>query len=162
MKKFLFQATLLIIGIFAALFFFKQNPSLKGLPFVPVETEFKQLQVNNVILKVEVADTQAKRRQGLGGRESLASDSGMLFIFPKPEKPPFWMKGLSFPLDLIWIRGDMVVDIFQDIQPPTPGQKDESLSIYQSKENVDEVLEVNAGTVRRLNIKVGDKVSLLP
>ncbi len=143
-----------------ALFFYKQNPTLTGLPFVPEQSVVKELQINNAKLKVEIADTQGKRTKGLGGRESLASEGGMLFIFPKPEKHPFWMKGLTFALDFIWIRGDTVVDIFPNIQPPVPNQSDESLPIYQSKEEVDKVLEVNGGTVQRLNIKVGDTVKI--
>ena len=72
------------------------------------------------------------------------------------------MKGLSFPLDFIWIREDKVVDLLHRVQPPTPGQPDESLPIYQSEEEVDKVLEVPAGTIQGLNIKVGDTVKILP
>ncbi|MDO8577202.1 MAG: DUF192 domain-containing protein [Candidatus Daviesbacteria bacterium] len=160
MKKFILQSVLLIIGIIVALFFYKQNPNLSGLPFMPEQTVFKQLRINNAMLKVEIADTQAKRSKGLGGRQSLASDGGMLFVFPKPDKHPFWMKGLAFLLDFIWIREDLVVDISQNIHPPTPGQSDESLPVYESKEEVDKVLEVVGGTAQRLNIKVGDRVKI--
>lgn len=160
MKKFTIQFIFIIIGITVALYLYKTNPSISGLPFVSQQTALRELQINNATLKVEVADTQAKRSLGLGGRQSLASDEGMLFIFDKPGRPPFWMKGLSFSLDFIWIMGDKVVDILQNIQPPTPGQTDESLSIYQSKEDMDRVLEVNGGTVQRLNIKVGDTIKI--
>ncbi len=88
----------------------------------------------------------------------MASDEGMLFVFPKLDKYPFWMKGLTYPLDFIWIRGDKIVDLLPNIQPPAPGQTDTSLPIYQSKEDIDKVLEVAAGTVQRLNIKVGDTI----
>ncbi|MBI2196597.1 DUF192 domain-containing protein [Candidatus Daviesbacteria bacterium] len=161
MKKFIFQFALLVIGIFAVLFFYQKNPDLSGLPFVPERSVFKELQINSVKLKVEIADTQSKRSKGLGGREALASDEGMLFIFPKTERHPFWMKGLSFPLDFIWIRGEVVVDLFQNIQPPTPDQPDESLPIYQSKEEVDQVLEVLGGTAAGLKLKIGDMVKVI-
>lgn len=160
MKKFAFQFVLIIVGLFLALLIYKLNPSIAGLPFVPERAVVKQLQINNVTLKVEMADTQGKRIKGLGGRESLASNEGMLFVFSKPEKHPFWMKGLTFPLDFIWIRSETVVDIFQNIPPPKPGQSDESLPIYQSKEDVDKVLELAGGTVQMLNLKVGDSVSI--
>lgn len=160
MGKFLFQSVLLVSGILVALFLFKENFTLTGLPFLPEQSNLRQLQVNNAMLKVEIADTQAKRTKGLGSREALASDEGMLFVFPKADRRSFWMKGLTFPLDFVWIRGDLVVDIFQNIQPPTPGQSDESLPIYQSKEDIDKVLEVTGGTVQRLNIKAGDTIKL--
>lgn len=162
MRKFIIQFVLLILALAVALFFYKQNPDLTKLPLLPERSVLKDLQINNAKLKVEVADTQAKRSKGLGGRPTLASGEGMLFVFQKKDKHPFWMKGLSFPLDFVWIREGKVVDLLYNVQPPAPGQTDETLSIYQSIEEVDKVLEVTAGTVQSLNIKVGDTVKLLP
>lgn len=162
MKKFIIQFTLLILVIAGTLFFLQKNPDLSALPFVPKQPVFKELEIDGAKLKVEIADTQEKRSKGLGGRQSLASEEGMLFIFPDTQKRPFWMKGLSFPLDFIWIRENKVVDLLHRVQPPTPGQSDASLPIYQSKEEVDKVLEVPAGTIQGLDIKVGDTVKILP
>lgn len=162
MKKFTFQFVLIILGLFAALAIYKFNPNVTGLPFVPERPVFKELQIDSTKLKVEIADTQSKRAKGLGDRENLASDGGMLFIFSKPGKQAFWMKGMKFALDFVWIRGDTVVDIFPNIPPPAQGQSDTSLPIYQSKEEVDKILELGGGIVQRLNIKVGDTIKILP
>lgn len=161
MKKFTIQAIFLLLVIGAGLFLYSTNPSLSNLPFLPQTTVVKELQINEAKLKVEIADTKEKRSKGLGGRANLAEDEGMLFVFPKSDKYPFWMKGLSFPIDFVWIRGDKVVDILANVPSPSPGQSDESLPIYSSKEEVDKVLEVNSGAVQRLNIKVGDSVKIL-
>lgn len=161
MKKFTIQAIFLLLVIGAGLFLYSTNPSLSNLPFLPQTTVVKELQINESKLKVEIADTKEKRSKGLGGRASLAEDEGMLFVFPKSDKYPFWMKGLSFPIDFVWIRGDKVVDILSDVPPPSPGQTDASLPIYSSKEEVEKVLEVTSGTVQRLNIKVGNSVKIL-
>lgn len=160
MKKFTVQAILLIAVIGFAIFFFNTKGQIPNLPFLPQQPVFKELQIDDTKIKVEVADTQAKRSKGLGGKQSLASDEGMLFVFPKADKYPFWMKGLAFPLDFVWIRGEVVVDILQDVQPPSPGQTDDSLPIYLPREEVDKVLEINAGTIQRLDIKVGDAIKL--
>ena len=96
----------------------------------------------------------------MSGREKLASDEGMLFIFEEVDKYPFWMKGLNFPLDFIWINGDKVVDILPNISPPSPGQSDESLTIYQPRVEIEKVLEINGGTAEKLGIKIGDSVKL--
>ncbi len=160
MKKFLIQAILLLAVIGIGLYLYKTSTQIPNLPFLPERTNTKQLQINDATIKVEVADTQSKRAKGLGGRQSLASDSGMLFIFPKPDVHPFWMKGLSFALDFVWIKGDMVVDLLQNIPPPAPEQTDASLPIYSAKEQIDKVLEVPAGTIQRFNIKVGDTVRI--
>lgn len=162
MKKFIIQFILLMLVLAGALFIFQQNPNLSNLPFLPKQPVFKELEIDGAKLKVEIADTQEKRSKGLGGRQALASGEGMLFVFPDAQKRPFWMKGLSFPLDFIWIREDKVVDLLHRVQSPTPGQSDESLPIYQSKEEVDKVLEVPAGTIQGLEIKVGDTVKILP
>lgn len=161
MKKFTFQAILLISLITIGLFLYKTKARVPNLPFLPQAPVFKQLQINGNLLKVEIADTQAKRSKGLGGRQGLETDMGMLFIFDKTDRYPFWMKGLNFPLDFVWIRGDKVVDIFQNIQPPETNQTDESLQVYQSKEEVDKILEINSGVVQKLNIKVGDTIKVI-
>lgn len=161
MKKFLIQAVLLLLLIGAALVFYKTSAQISSLPFLPQGPVFKQIRINDAILKVEVADTQEKRSKGLGGRQSLVSDEGMLFIFPKADKHPFWMKGLTYSLDFVWIRGETVVDLLPNIQPLSPGQTDESLPIYQSKEDADKVLEISVGTIQRLNIKVGNKIKII-
>lgn len=150
---------LLLIG--GALFFF--SPTGKGninLPFLPQPAKFSKLEINGTVLKVEVADTTSKRNKGLGGRSSLPENEGMLFVFDKPDKTPFWMKGLSFPLDFVWIKENKVVDVLANVPPPTKGEPDASLPIYAPKEEVDQVLEVQAGTIQRLNIKAGDTIKL--
>lgn len=162
MKKFLFQTILLLATVGFAFYFFTVNPALSGLPFLSPNAPFKKLQIGDSLLRVELADTQDKRKKGLGGREVLASNEGMLFVFPDIGKYPFWMKGLSFPLDFIWIKNDQVVDLVQNVPQPAVGQSDSALPIYQSKEDINKVLEVPAGTINRLNIKVGDMIKLLP
>ena len=160
MKKFAFQIILLLVVIMAALYFYRAPNVLNTpfIPFIPSPVVTKILNINNAKIKVEVADTKEKRGKGLGDRQKLATDEGMLFIFEKEGKYDFWMKGMLFPLDFVWIRGDTVLDITKDIKPPLPSQADESLPIYTSKEAIDKVLEVNAGTLDKLNIKAGNRI----
>ena len=160
MKKFVVQFVALIIVIAGALLLY--TGSVPSLPFIPEQAKYNELTINETKLKVEIADTPEKRSKGLGGRESLAQDQGMLFIFQKADKHSFWMKGLKFPLDFIWIKGDSVVDIIINAQPPTSNQREEDLLIYLSEEEVDKVLEVNAGVAERLKIKAGDTIKLTP
>ncbi len=158
MKKFIFQAIILIIVIASGIFLFSQKKI--DIPFMPQQAVIKKLGINGSIIKVEIADTQSKKNLGLGGRASISSDEGMLFVYETADKYPYWMKGLKFPLDFVWIKDNKVVDTLQDAQPPTSGEPDASLPIYTSKEPVNQVLEVNGGTVQRLNIKVGDTITL--
>lgn len=109
-------------------------------------------------LVIEIADTKEKRSKGLGFRQSLATDSGMLFIHESPEKYTYWMKGMQFPIDIIWIKDDIILDIIPNIPPPIQGQTDDTLERYSSTVEVNRALETNAGFVTSNNIQKGDKI----
>lgn len=162
MKKFIIQAIGLVLIISAGLYFFRSGSGSVEFPFVPKSPKLTTLQINNSALKVEVADTAKKRSKGLGGRENIASDEGMLFVFDKADRYPFWMKGLKFPLDFVWIKDNTVVDFLENVPPPAANQKESALPIYSAKVEINKVLEINAGLVQRLNIKIGDTIKLSP
>jgi|SRR3989344_4987228 len=157
MKKFVIQFVFLILIIFGALIYSSGKfPGFNSL----TEQGQSKLKINETEIILEIADSADERKIGLGGREMLATDSGMLFVFEKQGKYGFWMKGVKFPLDMIWIREKKVVDIIKNALPPTPDQKEEDLPIYMPKENVDMVLEVNGGFSDSQRIKIGDIVEL--
>lgn len=161
MKKFLIQTILLIILISGGLYFYMASTTGKvAVPFVPSGPSFHTLTINGNSLKVEIADNDSKRNKGLSGRNSLGTDSGMLFVYDKSGDHTFWMKGMKFALDFVWIRGDLATEVTENVSPPAPNTPDSNLPLYSPKNNVDKILEVNAGTVLRLNIKPGDKIIL--
>jgi hypothetical protein len=116
-----------------------------------------QIVINGKSFGVEVADTPQKRTQGLSGRASLPADSGMLFVFDKPDAYEFWMEGMLFGLDFIWINGDQVVDLTSDVPAPLNGTP---LKTIKPKTAVDKVIEVSAGMIASGEIKIGDKVTI--
>lgn len=109
-------------------------------------------------LNIEIADTKEERIKGLGGRESLASEAGMLFVFDKEDIHNFWMKGMKIPLDFIWINNDQVVDLLANVSPPPAGQADNNLPILAPVTKINKVLEVNAGLIKNHNISIGDQI----
>jgi hypothetical protein len=115
------------------------------------------VQIGDVIFNVDVASSPFSRTIGLAGRSSLAEDKGMLFLFERRLVTPFWMKGMRFPLDIIWIDGDEIVDINENV-PIEEDIIEAELKQYLSSELMDKVLEVNAGLVEKFGIKIGDKV----
>lgn len=123
------------------------------------EIKYKKLLIGDKPLIVEVADNDEIRAKGLSGRDKLADDAGMLFIFEKPAFYSFWMKDMKIPLDFIWIKGDKIVDIGENIPVPNT-LKLEELVTYTPKSAVDKVLEVNAGKAGRIGAKTGDKITL--
>lgn len=113
--------------------------------------------INNKEVKIEIADTNETRIQGLSGRKSMPQDAGMLFVFENKDYYSFWMPDTYFPLDLIWISGDTIVDITENV-PNYPGPGNESLPRYRPTQPADKILELNAGSAKSMNINIGDKI----
>ena len=109
--------------------------------------------------EVDVANEPPARIQGLSGRKNLSTMSGMLFVFETGKAANFWMKGMKFDLDFIWIGENCrVVDTTLNVPFPILGTTNNELEIYRSEVPATYVLEVNAGTVKRLRINTEDKV----
>lgn len=117
-----------------------------------------KLQIRDQILTLEYAVTETQQRQGLSGRDPLPDNHGMIFIYRDKQQHTFWMKDMKFALDFIWIDDTKVMDITENVLPPKTG---EQLKTYAPKFPVNRVLEVNAGTVKRLGIQIGDTVTFL-
>ncbi len=107
---------------------------------------------------VEIAITSSARERGLSGRDRLADGQGMLFVFPAANTYSFWMKDMKFPIDIIWIKGDEVVDLTTDVPLPQAGQ---SLPLYYPRQPADRVLEVPAGYAQAHGLRTGEKVAYL-
>jgi len=121
----------------------------------------KKIKLGQKEIEVEIADTELARTQGLSGRESLAEDKGMLFIFPNRNVTPiFWMKGMKFALDLVWIKDNKIIKIDKNVPPPETNTADSLLPRYTVNEPVDYVLEVNGGFCQKNQIKEGETVDL--
>ncbi len=106
---------------------------------------------------VQIVDDQRSRAQGLSGRKELGSNEGMLFVFENQGLHSFWMRGMEFSLDFIWIRDGCVVGIERNAPPDNSTNP----KVYFPPEPIDNVLEINAGMSNIFNLKVGDEVYLL-
>lgn len=106
-----------------------------------------------VTIAVEVARTPQEQARGLGGRSSLQKGSGMLFPFDAAGPRAIWMKGMLIPLDILWIREGRIVAIEADVAPP---HSHEAPALFSHL--ADLVLEVPAGFVEEMGIRVGQSV----
>lgn len=110
----------------------------------------RRLSINGSSLSAQVANTDTSREQGLSGRTCLATGQAMLFTFDKPGYYPFWMRDMRFPIDIIWIGNDhTVADVMEDAQP------DSYPKSYINERPARYVLEVSAGSARKLGIGLG-------
>jgi uncharacterized membrane protein (UPF0127 family) len=110
-----------------------------------------------ILIRAEVASTNEDRSLGLSGRKSLGDQEGMLFVFQDKRPRTFWMNGMNFALDILFIAGGRVVEIVT-----LPGPVGGEIPSFTSSLGADMVLEINAGLSGRLGIRPGDPVAAGP
>jgi uncharacterized membrane protein (UPF0127 family) len=108
---------------------------------------------------MEVASTPAQSERGLGYRDSLDSDVGMIFDLHGTRAQDFWMKGMRFGLDMVWVGADKRISQVTTDIPPEPGVPDDRLRRYSPAMPVAYVIEVNAGAASRLGLTTGAQLS---
>ncbi len=102
---------------------------------------------------VEMAENDAQRSRGLMFRHALADDRGMLFDFKRDIFISMWMRNTLIPLDMLFISANGRISYIRQNTVPY------SLDIIEAPDRNRAVLEVSAGTVARLGIRVGDRVA---
>jgi uncharacterized membrane protein (UPF0127 family) len=102
---------------------------------------------------VELAVTPDEQAKGLMFRRELPEGQGMLFDFHREQPATFWMKNTYVSLDMIFIRADgRILRIAEHTVPL-------SEALVPSGGPVRAVLEVVAGTAKKLGIAPGDRVA---
>ena len=109
-------------------------------------------------IDLEVASTPMQKRIGLMQRTPLPPLRGMWFPFDQRQPLRFWMLNTLAPLDMVFIRDGRVMAIEADV-PVCPALPCRG---YGPSEPSDGVVELGAGEVRRLGIRVGDRINIVP
>ncbi|NOG53409.1 MAG: DUF192 domain-containing protein [Planctomycetes bacterium] len=128
------------------------------------------LEINGTWFTLEVAATPAAREKGLSGRESIAEDGGMIFVFDTDEQRSFWMIDCLVDIDIMYVDHSGYVVSTYTMEAQAPMQHGESREAYKdrirrssshpSKGKARYVIELQAGMVEKLGIKRGDKIDL--
>ena len=108
------------------------------------------LTVRETTFIIELAVSGAEKMKGLSGRASLPTNHGMLFLYDHKERFPFTMMGMNFPLDFIWMDGNVILDITKNVSPGTP--------VVLPGVPIDKILEINAGEADAVGMNIGDRV----
>lgn len=148
MKRFVIAAALLVLGLSLVWILARGR----------MQPARSALTIGNQVLQVEAARTPAQLTQGLGDRDAIGSD-GLLFILPQRQVPQFWMQGMRFGLDFVWIDSGKVIALTPNV-PAQPGVAASELKIYSPGMMATQVLELPLGDIARRGIKVGDAVSI--
>jgi len=125
----------------------------------PWSTEVATVTVGTDELQAEIADTPPLQGRGLGYRDGLEPGTAMLFVFEDASMHTFWMKGMRFCLDIVWIEGGMVVGAAESVCP-MPNTPDADLPRYSSPVAVQYVLEVPAGWLATHGYDAGTAVEI--
>lgn len=140
MKKYLLILISILIVLILASFFYSFNK------FVQPSAEIKGHKFQLLIAK-----SDNDKQIGLSKYKNLPEDKGMIFIFEKPDFYPFWMKDMKFPIDIIFVRDNKIVTIYENLPI-------NNLSIYPPTEASNKVLEINANLSKKYGFSVGNSV----
>ena len=147
MYKFIFSLALIALG-FAGYFWYQneyKDPSHK---------EFVNLDVGTEEVEAEVVRSGLAKIRGLSGRNGLAPNTGMLFVFGETRNPDIWMKDMKFAIDIIFVSKEgLVVALFENATPESYFEKPSKM--FRTLEGSRYVLEVPAGTVQDAGLRVG-------
>jgi uncharacterized membrane protein (UPF0127 family) len=102
---------------------------------------------------VEVVSGMMEIQQGLSGRSSMLQGNGMLFILDSTEEHFFWMKGMEFPIDILFFdKSGALSEVLAGLQAC------DNCLTYAAPPDTAFALEVNAGTAGLLGITKGDRI----
>ena len=112
------------------------------------------IELGNRQIEAEIAKTTAAKQKGLSFRDGLNSNRGMIFVYQNEVVLSFWMKDVNFPLDYIWVKDDVIIDLTKNVLPdPGPIYRQ-----YQPNAPVNRVIEVSAGFIDTAGLVIGQKI----
>ena len=124
---------------------------------LPPENKKPAACIGSVCYEIEIADDSRERERGLMFREELAGGKGMLFVFDREGKYPFWMKNTKIALDIVWFGADGKIVFISKNTPPCAADYCPS---YAPDAPAKYVLEVAAGQMEAIGAAVGDTVKV--
>ncbi len=127
-----------------------QETAQPPLPTITLKAE------NGRAITAEVADETHERTAGLMFRENLATDSGMLFVMPRPDRAGFWMKNTLLPLSIAYLNSSGVILEIHDMKP-----HDEK-TVASVFPTVAYALEMDQGWFQKAGVNPGERLRGLP
>lgn len=124
---------------------------------------------------LEVAAFGEKRYLGLGKRNHIDDDGGMIFVFRQPDVQNFVMRDCTIPIDILYLDGSGRVLTMHNMLPEAPRNADHTedadaqgenklydyrLKQYNSRYPSQIIIELQGGMIQKIGVKENDKVIL--
>lgn len=116
---------------------------------------------------LEIAADNTTRTLGLGGREFIADDGGMLFVFPEPRRLNFVMRDCPIAIDVIFLDQLGNVTAVHNMPAEEPQRENESdydyemrLKRYPSRMAAQYAIELQGGKAAELGVEQGEAIKL--
>jgi len=127
-----------------------------------VEFPMGTIKVDDVVLQVQIADTEPRRVRGLMFQDPLPYDQGMIFVFPESGSYSLWMLNMQFALDMIWFdENGNVVYIEQDVPPCKTALETMACQSIVPEGEALYILEVTSGFVEKFNVTKDSKLEII-
>lgn len=140
-KIIIFTVFILITAIIWNLFFVWAKDT--------VNISFYNNQQKLTEINAKIARTNAQKQMGLMFEKKLANNQGMIFVYEQEKILNFWMKNMSFDLDMIFLDSNkQIVSIIKNV----PACRQDNCQTYQSEQPASYCLEVPAGFVDKHQI----------
>lgn len=130
-----------------------------GLKIWNGRTEEIEISLAGNPAQVYLANTPAQLYKGLSDRSDLAGKDGMFFIFPGLGRHGIVMRDMRFPLDIVWLQNNTIVDMVKQA-PLEPGVAHEDLKVYYPSKDANFVVELEAGWLDKHGIVIGDELRI--
>lgn len=102
-----------------------------------------------------IADTHEKRYTGLSDTDSIDEDEGMLFVHDEPGTYSYVMRGMEFPIDIVFVDADGRITTIHHAP-----LEDGSIGQTRYTGTGQYVLEVTYQFTDRNGVDVGDRIEI--
>ena len=134
---------------------FQLDAPFAGVPSDLLDRPDTTLHIGDKSLHVVIATTTTEQERGLSFHSRLGPHQGMLFVFPTASSYNFWMKDMSFPLDMVWIDDSFkIIGVRRDADPVTYPDT------FSPPSPVRYVIEVDAGVADKIGLVEGVTLGL--
>ena len=117
--------------------------------------------------ELEIVADNDSRTVGLGGRESLPENGGMLFVFPDSKIRHFIMRDCVIDIDIIFLDATGRIVAMHHMPVEEPRKPDESayqyerrLARYPSRFNAKYAIEIRGGLLETMTLATGEVIEL--